>query len=84
MLTERFEPIDAEGLSQKAESLTSQNDDLVVSWIATVFATDAVSAVYAGGRCCSDGDDQSDAATSWTSRLGQALPMLKVLENFQK
>ncbi len=70
MLKDRFEPIDPESLSLKAEDLSCKNDVLVG-------LDDDVPMAEAP-------DQVGDEAPTWKSRIAQVLPVVKALKDPEK
>jgi hypothetical protein len=70
MLKDRFEPIDPDSLSLKAEDLSCKNDVLVG-------LDDDVPMVQATEEVCEE-------TPTWKSRIAQVLPVVKALKDTDK
>ncbi len=70
MLKDRFEPIDPDSLSLKAEDLSCKNDVLV--------------GLEEDEELTPAPDDQDDATPSWKLRIAQVLPVVKGLKHNDK
>ncbi len=70
MLKDRFEPIDPDSLSLKAEDLSCKNDVLV--------------GLEDDEDLTMSQEDQGDAAPTWKLRIAQVLPVVKALTQNDK